>query len=259
MNGRGTGYLVAMFLLGSSLQILLLAQGQVEITTTKLPAYLTGYNQVPPNQSSNVAVARLSYAPSPLDDYPIIFPPLGGGPVSTTYKVVTCEIFLPMNYEPLSAGIYEEVVGQNGNLMFPVGPFAVVTNVAVIIDNSQGTATYQTNVSFSCNQTLNFTVAQFIALKNQRCYVQVASAAYPQGELRGRIDARPTIGNFSRSTTGAISLDIAGPISTNYLVQTSTNLSNWTTVTNFATSSNFMRLNIPDTANDPARWFRVAY
>ena len=255
MNGLGIAYLVATFLLGLQLPTLLRAQGHVDIPTTRLPAYLAGYNQVPPNQSSNVAVARLSYVPSPFDDFIIIFP--GGS--GETNKAVTCEIFLPMDFEPLSAGIYGAVAGQNGNQLFPVGPFAVTTNVVQIIDNSQGTVSYQTNITYSCKTILSFTLAQLRDLKNQKCYVQVASLAYPQGELRGQIGGRPAIGNFFRNPGGSVSMDIAGPTSTNYMIEVSTNLSNWTVLTNFATTTNFLRLNVSDSAADPARWFRVAY
>lgn len=249
MNGRNIIYWGLAVLISWQLQPWLLAQGHVEITTTQLPAYLTGYNQVPPNQSSNVAIARLSYSPSPFDILPIP----GWG------KVVTCEIFLPMDFEPLSAGIYWAVAGQNGSQVFPVGPFVPATNVVIIIDNSQQTVSYQTNITYACKTTLSFTLSQFNDLKNQKCYVQVASAAYPQGELRGQIGVQPAIGNFSRNANGVVALDIAGPTNTNYRIETSTNLSNWTVVTNFAATTNFLRLNVSDSGADPARWFRVVY
>ena len=236
--------LTAVVLVGWCQMPRLMAQGHVDLST-KLPAYLNGHNQIPPNQSSNVAVAAFTYIRSI-------------SPFSTTE--VKCQIDLPISFDPTVAGIYgPATLGQTGNLMFALGPFVRSTNVFQVITWPETQPSYVTNISHSATNTLNLSQQLMQLIESKQCYVNISSAEYPGGEIRGQITKSPVLGGALNESGGRLSFSVAGPMATNYRIEASTNLSNWITVTNFSVTTNFFRITMTNLPSDPARWYRVSY
>ena len=238
-------FLIASILVGWCQVTQLFAQGHVDITTKRLPAYLNGQNQTPPNQSSIVAVAAISYVPSL-------------NPFSTT--AVKCQIDLPMGFEPTDAGIYGPAsLGQNGSLMFALGTFVRSTNIFEVIAWPETQPSYVTNISHSSTNVLNFSYQAMQLLESKQCYINISSAEYPSGEIRGQISKSPVLGGVLNESGGRLSFNVAGPLASNYRIEVSTNLSNWNTVTNFSVTTNFFRITVTNSSSDPACWYRVLY
>ena len=214
-------------------------------TPAILTAYLNGACEVPANESQYEGSANLSYN---LLTY---------NPLSNT--VVNCTVFLPYPFFPTGAGIYGPAnLAQTAPLLFDLGQYQIVTNVIVIISwPPVPDPPSITNVFVAYTNTLSVTPQQMRDLNAGLCYVNVTSLDYPAGEIRGQINAGTVVTQPRFQDGGGFMFEVTAPPSQNYEIDVSTDLVNWSAVTNVNTTNNLFQFVDSDATNSAQRFYRV--
>ena len=231
---------------------LVTAHGQGTVNPPlSIPAYLDGACEAPPNGSAYTGTAFMS---SLSDANPL-----------------TCTVTLPTSFPAVDVGIYGPATPfQTAPLLFDLGRPGLITNI-LVAESFDGTI-YFTNVFFGCFTNLSLTPQQFNDLNAELLYVNVTSAAYPGGEIRGQFSNQPILSQPAvQNGKGAVFNVTYAPLQSapppvfgsnpgeNYEVQVSTDLLNWTTFTNLYSTN--IAFQVVDTeganTNESQRFYRV--
>ncbi len=212
---------------------------------TNLVAYLNGACEVPPNETPYDGTAVLKYD---LSRY---------NPLSNT--VVTCSVSLPPELSPVSAAIYGPAApGEKGPLVFDLGQAAFTTNTFCVVFWPTGQICFP-NVTFGFSITFSISPEQMTDLNAGRWYVDVATAAYPGGEIRGQWPGNKAavLSRFRFQPTAGSSFSVTAQPNTEYVVEACTNLGSWFALTNLNTTNSLFQVLDPGATNSQRRLYRV--
>jgi hypothetical protein len=238
-------------------------QAQPVITNYEFFAVsLSGAFEVPENSSTNTGLVSLHYPP-PLDGTNVIFLP-GGPPgfsnvitIFTNDTVVDWRVSLAPDFPAVSAGVYGPAPpGQTGPLIFDLGQPRPTTNVFVVI-------AWPTNSPPLTNFTLDFaassvfTISQMRQLEAGRFYVEVASSNYPGGEMRRQITKLPVLSRPQIQNDGQTSFKVSACPLYDYNVEVSSNLVQWSALTNVNTWDGLFTITDAEATNGLTRFYRV--
>lgn len=217
-------------------------------------AYLDGACEIPTNDSAYTGTAGIAYIPP-------------GSNLPVTNMVVACNVMLPTNFPAVDAGIYGPASPfQAGPLLFDLGQPGLITNI-LVAESLFGTI-IATNVYFGYFTNLSLTPQQFNDLNAGLLHVNVTSGSFPSGEIRGQFCNQPILSKpvFQNDNGVAFNLTCADQVSAgqpnyeNYEVRVSTDLLNWTTLTDFYHMTNIV-FQVVDTeatnTNESQRFYRV--
>jgi hypothetical protein len=220
------------------------AKGQGTVGNyTNIPACLNGVCEVPPNGSGYSGDAILSYN---------LF---GYNPLLNT--MIACTVDVPSNFSATDAAIYGPAgPGQTGVLLFDLGPCPIVTNIIEIVI-WPGPPIYTTNVDRRCTNTITVTPAQMADLNAGLWYVNVTSDAYPSGEIRGQITQAPVVNSPVVRPDGSFAFKMSAPANQNYRVEFSTNLVQWSMLTNVNTANELLDIVDAGATNCQLRFYRA--
>lgn len=227
------------------------ADGQGTVgSPVSVSGYLNGACEVPSNDSTNSGVAALTYTVS------TVYPP---PPPADT--VLHCQVDLPLSFSPTTARLYGPAMpNQTGPLILDFGQSRIVTNVITVIGWPPVTNPPSiTNVSVVFTNTLVATPQQMNEVSAGLWYVEVASLAYPAGELRGQVTSSPVLSQPRSEGAGGFAFQVTGPPSQNYEIQMSTDLVYWSTLTAVSTTNSLFRVVDPDAINSRRRFYRARY
>jgi CHRD domain len=227
------------------------AHGQVIYPPVNIFAYLDGPCETPPNGSAYTGTAVMSYS------------------VYGSNPPVSCTVTLPANFPAVDIGIYGPATPfQAAPLLFDLGQPGLVTNVVVVL--SFGSWTFSTNVNPGCTTNLSLTPQQINDLNAGLLYVNVTSAAYPEGEIRGQFSTQPILSQPASENGNGVAFNVTfaeqlnqpqallQPNYEDYEVQESTDLLNWTTFTNFqSTNIAFQVVDTEAAITNGSRFYRV--
>lgn len=228
------------------------ARGQVIYPPVNIFAYLDGACETPPNGSVYTGTAVMSYS------------------VYGSNPPVTCSVTLPTNFPAVDVGIYGPATSfHTAPLLYDLGQPGLMTNVVPVV--SFPNLTYSTNVILGCTTNLSLSPQQMNDLNAGLLYVNVTSAAYPAGEIRGQFSTQPILsvpallnGNgVAFNVTFAEQMNLPQNLFPanyeNYEVQVSTDLLNWITFTNFSSTNIVSQIVDTEATNTNAsqRFYRV--
>jgi len=95
-------------------------------------------------------------------------------------------------------------------------------------------------------------------LLNDGLYIHVATRAYPNGELRGQILNRPPLVIPLRLANGSLQLTIDHKSLREYRIETSSNLTDWTSLTNLYALQNVVRMVDFNAATEQHGFYRIS-
>jgi CHRD domain-containing protein len=213
------------------------SQGSISFGTN-IYAYLSGLQEVPRNDSMQYGGALLTayYSQDASGNTP-----------------VDCRVDLPLSFAPSGAAIYGPAnTGQNGSLIFDLGSSATITNVSQVPFSPP-----VTNISLVYMQKLALTPSQLTQLYQGLCYINVWSAAYPQGELRGQLNNRPVLLQPVVESQDTVFLGLNVPGYINYQLQVSTNLIDWYAIGQASLAPGPSGFTDQHDPNEPRRFYRL--
>lgn len=217
---------------------------------------------VPKTATTNTGYVSLSY------DYLNEFSTNGpGGPffpiivgrLYTNETVVTWRVKLETNFPAIGCGIYGPAMpGQSGPLLSDLGQPAIATNTLTVISWPNGASSF-TNFSLDYVIALALTPDQMHQLEAGWFYVELASTNYPTGEMRVQVTKQPVLGPPQFDVNGAASFKVSTPgmlASDELSIEVSSNLVQWTVLTNISGGEWPLSLRDFEATNCPIRFYR---
>ena len=179
------------------------------------------------------------------------------GRIYTNETVVSWRCKLATNFAAVGCAIYGPAKpGHLGALQFDLGQPAIATNILTVVTWPEG-AWSITNYSLDYIASFSFTPEQMHQLEAGSFYLQVASSNFPSGEMRAQISKQPVLSLPRLADNGARSFKVSKLLSSECHIEVSTNMFDWSALTNVNSSEWISAVTDSDATNSPRRYYRA--